>query len=165
VDHRAGLDNVEKRKFLTLPGLKLRLSVTQPVASHYTDYATPAPTAITVFRLNAEIMSPPRNVTIQWWDMEIIANLIEKRDKEPHQKQLLLLPSNKTTERAKMFTGKSQSSILSIRKKHKQRNATIWPSFSHHNETRDENIQVIMCLQRTLINVLSEIQFSISIFR
>jgi hypothetical protein len=35
---RAGLDDVEKRKFLTLPGLELR-----PVASHYTYCAIPAP--------------------------------------------------------------------------------------------------------------------------
>jgi hypothetical protein len=41
VDPRAGLDDVEKRKFLTLPGLELRdLSFVQPVASRYTDYAS-----------------------------------------------------------------------------------------------------------------------------
>jgi hypothetical protein len=37
---RAGLDDVEKRKFLTLPGLELRPPpppVVQPVASRYTD--------------------------------------------------------------------------------------------------------------------------------
>jgi hypothetical protein len=38
VDPKAGLDDVEKRKFLTLPGLEL----IQPVASGYTDYAIPA---------------------------------------------------------------------------------------------------------------------------
>jgi hypothetical protein len=43
VDPRAGLDDVEKRKFLTLPELELRPPVVQPVASRYTDYATPAP--------------------------------------------------------------------------------------------------------------------------
>jgi hypothetical protein len=37
VGHRISLEDVEKRKFLTLPGLKLRLA--QPVASRYTDYA------------------------------------------------------------------------------------------------------------------------------
>jgi hypothetical protein len=43
VDPRA-LDDVEKRKFLNLPGLELRpLAVVQPVASRYTDYAIPAP--------------------------------------------------------------------------------------------------------------------------
>jgi hypothetical protein len=39
VDPRVGLDNVEKRKFLTLPGLELR-----PLGrstSRYTDYAIP----------------------------------------------------------------------------------------------------------------------------
>jgi hypothetical protein len=37
VDLRAGLDDLEKRKFLTVPGLEL-----QPVASRYTDYTIPA---------------------------------------------------------------------------------------------------------------------------
>jgi hypothetical protein len=38
VDPRAGLDDVEKRKFLTLLGLELRLLRSiQPVASLYTD--------------------------------------------------------------------------------------------------------------------------------
>jgi hypothetical protein len=32
---------MEKRKFFTLPGLELRPSVVQPVASRYTDYAIP----------------------------------------------------------------------------------------------------------------------------
>jgi hypothetical protein len=38
VDPRAGLDNLEKREFLTLLGLELR-PIVQPVASHYTDCA------------------------------------------------------------------------------------------------------------------------------
>jgi hypothetical protein len=42
VGSRAGLDDVEKRKFLTLLGLELRHSVGQAVASRYTDYALPA---------------------------------------------------------------------------------------------------------------------------
>jgi hypothetical protein len=40
VDPRTGLDDVKKRKFLTLPGLEP--SVVQPVASRYADYAIPA---------------------------------------------------------------------------------------------------------------------------
>jgi hypothetical protein len=36
LDRMLGLDTVEKRKFLTQPGLEL-----QPVASGYTDYAIP----------------------------------------------------------------------------------------------------------------------------
>jgi hypothetical protein len=43
MDPRAGLDDVEKRKFLALPGLNSHPSVVQPVASRYTDCATPAP--------------------------------------------------------------------------------------------------------------------------
>jgi hypothetical protein len=39
VGPRAGLYGVEKRKFLTLPGLELR----PPVASRYTDCAIPVP--------------------------------------------------------------------------------------------------------------------------
>jgi hypothetical protein len=39
VDPTAGLEDVEKRKFMTLPGLEFRPSVVQPVASRYTNYA------------------------------------------------------------------------------------------------------------------------------
>jgi hypothetical protein len=42
VDLRAGLDDLEKIKFLTLLGLEL------PAASLYTDYAIPAPVRIHV---------------------------------------------------------------------------------------------------------------------
>jgi hypothetical protein len=42
VDHKAGLDEIEKWKFLTLPGLASDPSVVQPLASRYTDYAIPA---------------------------------------------------------------------------------------------------------------------------
>jgi hypothetical protein len=42
LDLRTGLDHLEKRKFFTLPGLELDLSVVQVVASRYTDYAIPA---------------------------------------------------------------------------------------------------------------------------
>jgi hypothetical protein len=37
VDPRAGLDDVEKRKLLTLPGLELDPSIVELVASRYTD--------------------------------------------------------------------------------------------------------------------------------
>jgi hypothetical protein len=37
VGPRAGLDDVEKRKYLTIPGLELRHSAVQPVASRFTD--------------------------------------------------------------------------------------------------------------------------------
>jgi hypothetical protein len=68
-------------------------------------------------------MSPPRNVAIHLEGMEIIANIIEKYDKESRQKQLLL-PINKATERAAMYTGKSRSSVLRIRRKNRERKAT-----------------------------------------
>jgi hypothetical protein len=42
VDLRAALDDLEKRKFLTLPGLELRPLGRPAVASRYTDYAIPA---------------------------------------------------------------------------------------------------------------------------
>jgi hypothetical protein len=40
VDPRTGLGDLEKRKFLALPGSKLNPSAVEPVASRYTDYAT-----------------------------------------------------------------------------------------------------------------------------
>jgi hypothetical protein len=43
VGPRAGLDDVEKRKFFTLQGVKLRPLGLQPVASRYTYWAIPAP--------------------------------------------------------------------------------------------------------------------------
>jgi hypothetical protein len=39
---RTGLDNVERRTFLPLSGLELRLLRRQPVTSRYTDCAIPA---------------------------------------------------------------------------------------------------------------------------
>jgi hypothetical protein len=48
---RTGLDDTEKRKFLTLPGVNSVASV-QPVASHSTDCAIQAPKKFTVVSLN-----------------------------------------------------------------------------------------------------------------
>jgi hypothetical protein len=43
MDPRAGLDDIEKLKFLTLPGLELR-SLGRPfIANRYIDFAIPAP--------------------------------------------------------------------------------------------------------------------------
>jgi hypothetical protein len=42
VDPRVSLDEVEKRKLLTLPGFELRPRVVQPAASRYTNYGLPA---------------------------------------------------------------------------------------------------------------------------
>jgi hypothetical protein len=55
VDPRAGLDDVEKRKFLTLLGLNFDPLVVQPVASCYTDYAIPAPLLVTHTRDNMKM--------------------------------------------------------------------------------------------------------------
>jgi hypothetical protein len=41
VGPRAGLNDVERRKILPLPGLELRPAAVQPVASRYTDCANP----------------------------------------------------------------------------------------------------------------------------
>jgi hypothetical protein len=43
VGPRAGLDDVEKRKFFNLRDSNSDPSVVQPVASRYTDYSIPAP--------------------------------------------------------------------------------------------------------------------------
>jgi hypothetical protein len=40
---RTGLEDVERRKILLLPGLELDHSAIQPVASRYIDCAVPAP--------------------------------------------------------------------------------------------------------------------------
>jgi hypothetical protein len=57
VDPRAGLEDVEKRKFLTPQGLEL-----QPIASRYTDCAIAAPlkryrTAFTLQRQTQTLLS------------------------------------------------------------------------------------------------------------
>jgi hypothetical protein len=43
VDSITGLDDVEKRQFLALPGSNSDILVVQPVTSRNTDYAIPAP--------------------------------------------------------------------------------------------------------------------------
>jgi hypothetical protein len=42
VGYRASMDDIQKRKFLTVPGLELRPSAVQLVPSRYTNYAIPA---------------------------------------------------------------------------------------------------------------------------
>jgi hypothetical protein len=41
MDHSAGLDDIEKRKCLKLPGLNSKPLVVQSVVSRYIDYAIP----------------------------------------------------------------------------------------------------------------------------
>jgi hypothetical protein len=43
VDPRVGLEEVEKRKFLTLPGLEVRTLGRPARSQSHTDYAIPAP--------------------------------------------------------------------------------------------------------------------------
>jgi hypothetical protein len=43
VNPRAGLDDVEKKKFLIYRGSNSNPSVVEPIVSHYTDFAIPAP--------------------------------------------------------------------------------------------------------------------------
>jgi hypothetical protein len=52
VGPRASLDVVEKRKFLTLPGLKLPPLALQYIASHCTDCAIPSPYHLGIVDLN-----------------------------------------------------------------------------------------------------------------
>jgi hypothetical protein len=48
MDLRVGLDDLENRKFFTLPDSNSDPSVVQSVASRYTDYAIPAPISVRV---------------------------------------------------------------------------------------------------------------------
>jgi hypothetical protein len=53
VDPKAGLDNMEKRKFLNLPWIELQPLVVQPVASFCTDNAIPASENKSVLKENS----------------------------------------------------------------------------------------------------------------
>jgi hypothetical protein len=64
-----------------------------------------------------------------------------------------------------MYTGKSRSSVLRIRRKHRERNATNPTQLLKSPGKKRENVHVMLCLWMTLISVLSEIQFRISILR
>jgi hypothetical protein len=66
VGPRAGLDDVEKRKFLTLSGLELRPSAVQPVASRYTDCPIPAPLIKIVLKINIKEQIVVQNVSIKY---------------------------------------------------------------------------------------------------
>jgi hypothetical protein len=54
---RAGLDDVEKRTFLTLPGFVLRALGRQAVDSRYTDCATIAKGEVTSYRKNRQCIT------------------------------------------------------------------------------------------------------------
>jgi hypothetical protein len=58
VDPRTGLDDVENRKYFTLPGLEIRPLGCQPVASCYTDYAIPAPHNFCTFIIFPSVSTP-----------------------------------------------------------------------------------------------------------
>jgi hypothetical protein len=59
VDLKAGLNDLEKRKFLTLPGLEL-----QPVACRYSDYAIPAPRIGSIRIISSEKERDPRKLLV-----------------------------------------------------------------------------------------------------
>jgi hypothetical protein len=59
----AGLDNVEKKKFLSLSGLDLRPLSHQPIASCYTDYAILAPICISFTYFERQSLAPIQNYT------------------------------------------------------------------------------------------------------
>jgi hypothetical protein len=75
------------------------------------------------------------------------------------------LPINKATGRAAVYMGKSLSSILRTRRKHKKRNAIIPTQYLKLPGQKSINVHVTLCLWMTLITVLSEIQLRISVFR
>jgi hypothetical protein len=52
VEPKAGVDDVEEIQFLNLPGIEIRTSVVQPVASRYTDYDIPVPSSIYITNKN-----------------------------------------------------------------------------------------------------------------
>jgi hypothetical protein len=68
-------------------------------------------------------MLAPQHKTFPNTAKEIIANVTQTCNEEASQKQLLVLISQ-ATERGVLYTGKSQSPILRIRRQHRKRNAT-----------------------------------------
>jgi isocitrate/isopropylmalate dehydrogenase len=98
------------------------------------------------------------NVTIHQDGIEKIENAIEKCDEESCKNQLLFL-INKATERAAMYTGQPRTSILRIRRKHKQRNANnltqLFKSPGKKKQIRSYNIVLMdafdMCVIRNTI--------------
>jgi hypothetical protein len=64
VDARTGLDNAEKGKFLTLPGLELRSVGRAAVARRYTDCAIPVHTNNVIESLNRLVLLPSISFTI-----------------------------------------------------------------------------------------------------
>jgi hypothetical protein len=66
VDPRVGLDDMEKWKFFTLPGLELPPSlIVQPVSSSYTDWAIPAPVPTSIVEFKQAITAWMRPTCIQ----------------------------------------------------------------------------------------------------
>jgi hypothetical protein len=67
VDPRAGLDDMQKWQFFTLPGLELPpFLVVQPVASRYTDWAIPAPHCnnSVIYKLSSQVLFSVTKFTI-----------------------------------------------------------------------------------------------------
>ena len=68
-------------------------------------------------------MLAPQHKTFPNTAKEIIGNVTQTCNEEARQKQLLVLISQ-AMERGVLYTGKSRSPILRIRRQHRERNAT-----------------------------------------
>jgi hypothetical protein len=111
VNPRAGLDDVEKRKFLTLPGLELDPSVVQPVASRYTDYAIPA--SLSKPRLNLICVSYRENILNR---QKLLYHLVEYvicRGRRQYMYVQNWLQVQKDKERSMLLVAKENSPLIS----------------------------------------------------
>jgi hypothetical protein len=72
VDLRVSLEDLEKRKFFTLPGFEL-----QPIASRYTDYAIPAPQGVSYCHILGVCMTYKTGDQIHWTSIQLVTRVHE----------------------------------------------------------------------------------------